>query len=448
MISTKYPSLGTTSEGAAWAMKALHPALKITEEIRGIPDADAFPCVVMNYEQVMTVGSQLGGTWAADIYSVAHPVHPCCVNVKEGYSYAYGGMVNATLTSGATKYGDYHAAFAKLCHSYRMLYHSVTVDLDASGLNNQGTVVAAQFPMASQIYNISSTDAVTGEISGYAHVLNTNWQQNFPGTSVSQLPGAFSGLAQDGVYMPLKIDPHSPWANTFMGNIVTSSNPISATYVSTELLRGQLMAPSATAGTSFPFWSGAITNPTNLPIAPAVYNPAIPDIGGSSVVPLQQKNIGLSSFYNLSADARLTITVRWGVEMRVPPLSTLAPAMQPSSMVDSLALTAYSDLAARLPWAYPSSYNAEGKLLGILKAAWNTIKPVLGAGLHAVPNPLAKMAGTALLALPNFERPSGSSTVHKSDDRKPQQAASQRGRTMERRQPQRKGKTQERQRRR
>lgn len=405
-------------------MKALHPAVKLSSEIRGIPDADAFPCVIMNYEQVMTLGSQSGNTWATDIFSVPHPVHPCSAIIKDTVGNAYVGMVNATLTAGAVTYADYHTKFMSLCHSYRMLYHSLTIDLDASGLNNQGSIVSAQYPMASQVYNISSTDGVTGEISGYAHVLNTAWQQNFPGTSVSQLPGAFSGLAQDGVYIPLKLDPTAPWANSFLGQIVLSSIPSTAASTTASIIRGRLMPTAATDGLAFPFYSGPISSPANLPIAPAVYNPVVPVIGGSVVVPMQQQNLGLCSFYNLSGNARITVTARWGVEMRVPALSTLAPAMQPSCMVDELAMRTYSDLAATMPWAYPSSYNEDNELVAFIKQAWNKLRPVLGAGLHAAPHPLMKMAGAGLLALPSFERASGSSTVNKRPAAKPKPSTS------------------------
>lgn len=416
MISTRYPKLGNTIPGASWALKALHPAAKISAELRGIPDADSFPCVVMEYEQVMNVGpvNAVGDAWSCDLYSIPHPVQPLCFSQRQGALTRHGGLVNGTLVAGAVTYGDYHARFATLCHSYRMLYHSVTVDLDASGLNNNGSIVASQFPIARQVMNITGSPGGAGPVYTFCHLANANWAQNFPGSTISQLPSTFTGLAQDGCYMPLKLDPHSPWVNTFEQDINTSATQAGAVSVTPAELRFHEVPVAPVTGQAFPYWSGPSQDPANIPIVSAwTDSEGIAEwaIGGDTTVPLQQVNMGLMHFYNLNPQARLTCTVRWGVEMRVPPLSTLAPALQPSCMVDELALVAYSDLAASLPWAYPSSYNAEDGLIGMLKSAWNTMKPMLGMGLTMVPHPAAKMAGAALSSLPNFERGSGSSTV-------------------------------------
>jgi hypothetical protein len=408
LISQKYPKLGNTVSGAAWALKALHPAAKIQEELRGIPDADAYPCVIMEYEQVATIGPPDSTTWSADVYGIPHPVHPMSYKTQAGASRSIGGAVNATLVAGATTYSDYTLRFAELCHSYRMLYHSLTIDLDASGLSNNGTIVAAQFPMAIQKQNCSTF--VTPSLRTQAHLIDASWVQNQPGKLISQLPGSFSGLATDGVYIPLKLDPTAPWVNTHEMQFVIQSEELSSNNYLTAAGR-VLRQPGSTtsSGDAFPFFSSVGSEPPIAPLIPAYGVDA--QIFGDIVVPLQQKNMGVCSFYNLNPSAKLTVTMRWGVEMRVPPVSTLAPAMQPSSMVDTLALEAYSDLAASLPWAYPSSYNARGQLLGMIVGAWNRMRPVLGSALSLVPHPAAKVAGRVLNALPSFERPSGSSST-------------------------------------
>lgn len=406
LINQKYPKLGNTVSGAAWALKALHPAAKIQEELRGIPDADAYPCVVMEYEQVSTIGPPDATTWSADVYAIPHPVHPMSFKTDAGPARSIGGAVNATLLSGSTSYSDYTLKFTELCHSYRMLYHSLTIDLDASGLNNNGTVVAAQFPMAVQKQNCSTTTVDT--LRTEAHLIDASWRQNQPGKLISQLPGSFSGLATDGVYLPLKLDPTAPWVNTHeMQLVIESQNQSSNTYdrASGRTISNVIFA----SGDAFPFFSSAASDPPISPLIPAYGGPAV--VSGDVVIPLQQKNMGAISFYNLSPSAKLTVTMRWGVEMRVPPVSTLAPAMQPSSMVDTLALEAYSDLAASLPWAYPSSYNARGQLLGMIAGAWNRMRPIIGSALSMAPHPAAKIAGNVISSLPSFERPSGSSAA-------------------------------------
>lgn len=411
MISNKYPTMGNTKEGASWCLKALHPATKIDNVLRGIPDADSYPCVIMEYEQVINLGSPAAGDWFAEIYAIPHPVHPLSVATHSGAVTAYGGLINATLSSGATGYSEYSARFAQLCHSYRMLYHSMTIDLDASALSNKGTIVAAQFPMARDVLNISIPNPALPTYQVPIHVVRTNWANNFPGSKISQLPGSYSGLAQDGCYMPLKLDPSSPWVNSHnMHYVLRADQTVALSDTDVNFYNAANLPNASTAGQTFPFFGGVATAPASVPCTDLWYKVADSQMYGDATIPLQQFNVGLASAYNLDVNARLTVTVRWGVEMRVHPTSVLAPSMQPSCMVDDLAMKAYSDMAATLPWAYPSSYNAENKLATFLKQAWTVVKPALGV-LSVLPHPAAQVIGRVANALPNFERPSGSATV-------------------------------------
>lgn len=409
VINEKYLSLGDTLEGAAWAMAALHPAGS-TLELRGIPDADAFPSVCMDYETVVSIPPPTGATtqWNATVSLLGHPVQPCSVLTQAtGVAVGYVGVINPTLAA-SSSYSDYTVAFASMCNSYRMLYCGATVDLDASALNDSGSVVAGQFPLEMQVFNYSSTGT-----SGTAqcHVLSTNYRSNFPAASISQLPGAFMGLAKDGIYMPLKLDPQAPWVTTAMGQFVATSSMGTAVPITQASLTSYSLATAvAPAGVSFPFYGGtAYGNP--YPCRPANLSVASGPAAGDIVVGLQQGSVGHCYFYNLSPAASLTLKVRWGVELRVEPTSMLAPALKPSARHDTRALLAYSDLAGSLPWAYPSSYNSDNKLAAVIKKAWNFIKPAASGALALVPHPAAQAGSVMLKALPSFERPSGTGTT-------------------------------------
>jgi hypothetical protein len=115
--------------------------------------------------------------------------------------------------------------------------------------------------------------------------------------------------------------------------------------------------------------------------------------------------------YNMNLAAALTVKVRWGVEMRVDPTSILAPALKPSAHHDTLALIAYSDIAGNLPWAYPSAYNADNKIVDVIKRVWNSLRPVVGGVLRMIPHPVSQAIGGAISNLPDFERPAGTSNV-------------------------------------
>jgi len=241
---------------------------------------------------------------------------------------------------------------------------------------------------------------------------------NFPGLAgMSQMPGAFKGLAQDGIYLPVKLDPEAPWVSTFEARTLTLANPVEAAAAG-PLVEGQLRyygmpaTPPGTDGT-FPFYGSPYYGN-----AYPCQNAWVPAVGGNFMVgsvttPFQQFNTGVIVFYNLSSTASLTCKLKWGVEMRVSPTSVLAPAMAPSAMVDSLAMAAYSDLAGTLPWAYPSSYNSWDLLVKVLKEAWNAIKPMAAGGLLASGHPAAMGVGAALSFLPSFSRPAGPARVQR-----------------------------------
>lgn len=398
--------MGSTHEGASWALKALHPAEEMVG-LRGIPDADAFPSVCMDYETVVTINPPAtivaGETWRADVNLFAHPVQPLSFIVSNtaGTKTGYGGAVNPTLAAGVD-YDVYSRAFGSLCHSYRMLYTGATIDLDASGLSDNGSVVAAQMPRAYHTYNVSTLNtAPPPYYTSFQHVVWSGFPQNFPGAAISQLPGCFMGLAKDGCYMPLKIDPHAEWAMSedfeFISDAASNTGTLRRCDLNTTISGG---AP----GQCFPFYGDAVSAPVVAPVIAT--GPDRSHITGTLCVPFQQINFGFMRFYNLNSAASLTVKVRWGVEMRVPPTSVLAPALQPSCSMDALALAAYSDMAGKLPWAYPSSYNGWDELLPVLKSVWNGIKGSLGvaAGMIPVIGPAAR---AAVEAIPRFERPPG-----------------------------------------
>lgn len=428
LIQDKYERLGETDAGSNWCHMALNPAAGPLE-LRGIPDADSFPCVCMDYESVVSIPapSPSGlGAWKCVMDVLAHPVQPVSFRtINTGGLVQYGGVVNPTLMAAAS-YSEYTIAFARLCNSFRMLYCGVTVDLDASALNNAGSVVAGQFPLEYQRLNYALPR--NGACISYAHILNANYTTNFPDQAISQLPGAYMGLAKDGLYLPLKLDPLAPWMTTLNAELCAVANPGSAQSPTLSNVQS-LTLPNTTpvGGDIFPFYgSPYYGNPHPLIGAWAFSDETL---NGDVAIPLQQTNMGHIVFYNMVSAASLTVKVRWGVEMRVEPTSFLAPALQPSAKHDALALTAYSDIAGSLPWAYPSAYNANGKLMEIIKKAWNVIKPVAATGLGLIPHPAAQAAGALISKIPSFERPPNQSS-QSNGKRAPKRRQSRAGKVM------------------
>lgn len=408
-LHKNYVKLGDTEAGENWCLMALHPS-QGPLELRGIPDADAFPSVCMDYESVVSIPAPQGavGVWKVILDVFAHPVQPVSFYSEyNGSSAVAGGVVNPTLPASAN-YSDSTIQFAKLCNSYRMMYTGVTIDLDASALNDSGSVIAGQLPLESQVFNYSLPPIDPDyEALGFAHLFSANYATNFPGQTIAQLPGAYMGLAKDGIYMPLKISPTAPWVTTSNTNFVVLANPTTAGPPSLNNLR-HTQLPLA-AQNPFPFYGSTYYGPD--PPFNSAFRATNNGVDGDVAIPFQQQVMGHIVFYNLNVAASLTLKVRWGVEMRIEPNSILAPALKPSARHDLLALSAYSDIAGALPWAYPSSYNADNKLLAFIKKAWNTIRPAVAAGLSVVPHPIAQVASGVLNTLPDFERPAGTGTT-------------------------------------
>lgn len=400
IIRSKREPLGNTEAGANWALQALHPSCG-PFQLRGIPDSDSFPCVCMDYEAVVAIPPPAGcvDAWQCNLTVNPHPTQPCCFSTTTvGGLVGYGGIYNPSYLPTGAVYSTMASTFAAQCSSYRMLYCGATVDLDASALTNGGSVVAAQMPITSIMRNYSLTSAV-GPVAD-VHILDSNYDVNFPGPLISQLPGAFMGLARDGCYMPVKIDVTQPWVSSLDVVTVNAASPATAVHVAAAgagLRNLTLPVAAPPAGVAFPFYGSAFYGNGAL-IIPAWVNGASNLIADVVVQP-QQKNAGIMFFYNLNPAATLTVKLRWGVEMRVYPTSPLAPAMVPSAMHDPLALTAYTDIAGSLPWAYPSSYNSLETLVPKIMSVWHAIKPVVASGLQAIPHPLAQIAGHALGAM-------------------------------------------------
>jgi hypothetical protein len=285
------------------------------------------------------------------------------------------------------------------------MYTGITVDLDASALHDSGSVVAGQYPLAIQTHNYSYAIPEAGSVVN-CHMMDTNFLVNFPGAHIAQLPGAFMGLAKDGCYMPLKLDAEARWIPTTRCEGVLLANQSIATDPTIDSLRQRALGTAAIGGgATFPFYGGlGVVHD----LVPAYVDDHL--LQGDIVVPFQQLNMGLIYFYNLNPAASLTIKVRWGVEMRVDPTSILAPALQPSAIHDVVAMRAYSDVAGGLPWAYPSDYNANGKILEVIGKVWNVLKPTIAGVLRMIPNPAAQAFALGVDALPKFERPAGQGT--------------------------------------
>lgn len=137
------------------------------------------------------------------------------------------------------------------------------------------------------------------------------------------------------------------------------------------------------------------------------------------VVPMDSSVI---MFTGLSAESTLTIRARWMIERypndNEPEIVVLA---RDSPAFDPIALEIYSQVMQTLPAAVMFSENPQGEWW---KHVLSAIADVVGSGLLAIPHPVAKAAGAAVLAGNKLLMPDEStmkSTVGKNGQLKPTQ---------------------------
>lgn len=390
---------GSTPQGSAWLAKTLHPA-DVNPPWAGIPDGSGEPSVVMEYEAILRIAPQAAavGTWASYVNVLSDPVQPLSASVFDSAGDTNFGLRNPTLyTTSTDTMAMCVARLAALCHAWRMTHQSVTIELDAPALSNQGTVVAAQIPTYKVVQNpswILQAGADTGKLAITSHVVAYDFEPNKPSVEqIASKPMAYSGLAKDGIYMVMRQDPDAEFVNTGCVHSIMAQNGGSLS------VRGNAL-PTSSYANPYPYYG------LNLPAAArtvgAFINPAAatsPILSGDYVATMQQPVHGTIGFLNLSVNAALVVRVRWGVEMLVQANSPLAPTMKACAPRDDLALAVYSRIVDELPDAYPASYNSWDDLTKVLKTIWRNVstplKGIMG-GVMAT-NPVAGMIGQGLV---------------------------------------------------
>lgn len=359
--------LGETESGKAWCLKALHPADPITE-VMGVPDQTPSPVTVLNYQQASTIiNPGEDETWECELTFLNDPSIFCAVRTmtSAGDHTTVYNIHNTAL--GVTPVAAALGFSGAFVERWRMAYGSVTVYADGPSLANQGSVVAAQYP--ARPYRISVPSMATGPTAFVGYGLRypiDRWQaQDSPGfDTLLSMPNSYSGLAKDGVYMPMKLDSnHAAWHDhrdlVYDASLWTTHGTTELVPVTSEV--------AATVG-GFPYYS---IPPLTSTIATGEW------LGSPHLAPMLD-NLGQICFKNLGPDVNLSLAIRMGVEVMVQPASTYRSFLHLSPVFDPMALGTYFKIARELKDAYPSDYNDLGKLWDVIKSAARIISPFMG----------------------------------------------------------------------
>lgn len=356
--------LATTPAGKNFAIKTLHPAdseIKIARAPGGL-----LPSVGISADMVDTLPFPAGSTscYIVQTANIWTPLSVVFTNAAGQYVDHYiwtnsalggPGLLHAPTTWAALTAGSV-ALFDKVT-KFRVLSQSVTCDVIAPAVSDQGTIVSSQFDSSPK--TISPATWVYGSsnytISGGADI----WQYLDPPVSNALLmaTSAYTSKAREGFYQPLKLDKFK-WVDIF----------------DTYFQSGSVHTPETWNTTM----NGAHSN------FPVYYN-AIPMAPNDASLPKPSSNVvGMSWIEGVnSTNVSLRIRARQCIEVIPIPGGMYAPLAEAPYPPDELCFKMVREIGARMKDAYPASWNAQGTLKdAILKIGNGVLKfadPILDA---------------------------------------------------------------------
>lgn len=306
----------------------------------------------------MSFSSPAGGdpTWDIQILFRADPAVFATVRATSS-----GGTVGNNIVYNTALGASQPLAVAAMVSSFehwRVAYAGATIHLVAPSVSNQGTVVAAQYPIRySELGNSTSGSGLLNCLYPFIRYNPATAEPVY--ADLIKMPNAYVGEAKDGLYMPLKLESnHIRWRDEGCRRLDASGWAASS-------VNQTLTVPTASAGT-YPW--------PNLTI-PAYISASV----WYSDVCLTPANdiVGGICFRGLSNAASLSLTLREGFEVRCVPGSAFTSFLKVSPEHDLMAMTNYYKIARQLKDAYPVEYNDLGKLWDLIKGAARVVSPLI-----------------------------------------------------------------------
>lgn len=392
LIDAKAIPYGSTDDGKAWCVKALHPADAVSSCV-GIPDHSNFPSVHMHYESVQTIAcpDSSVGAWGLDMAVTPHPVSFSWLRTSDssGDHTAVMSHLNPQLDAGITHTAKY-TQWKSVAQKWRCTYAAVTVRLDAAAVSNQGTLVACQAPVEFTTVNVMSLDPSVGN-PGVANIHGIAYtESDVPDFDrVQSMPQAYHGQARDGAYLPIKLDGDHRWvseANEVVNWGQRQYNVGSGT--------GWCGPSNTAAGSTFPF--EGLTCP--------YFRVGSVEFYGDATSPICNSVQGQVCLRNLDLTSRVSVTYRYGFELQVQPGSLLSPQQRLSPAFDARALETYNAISRELADAYPEEYNSLGKFWDVLKTVGRAVLPAIAKNIPIVGDVISVVSDVAGGMRANTER--------------------------------------------
>lgn len=396
-IDEKLKSFGLTPSGREFVVKALDPAS--VGPGPGIPDTSACSVLRPEYTVQFTIPPPSVSTANWDLMCVFPPGDTvACI-------YAFGpagtDFSQSTPTGGGTGWVPLQPSIdvpsffdittlasgapvgnaqrsvrspASAAYTFRHMYKSVTAELVAAAVADQGDVYAAQYPL--EMYEPSLLGLPVNSLSTGKPLMVQQNCVRIPFNEADLTLSArapYVGRARDGVYMPLRlVGPQQEFAKL------------------------------ATAGVGFDNVASCtitkVTNSQNLGI-PQVLN-FIPDNAGDAFIGSVRGNmnfqydtgydntsVGVIIWRGLAATsggggfgASVMLKIIDGQEICPRPTAADRVYLKPALKYEPLAMQAYYAIMSEMACAYPARYNALGALLPLLSSVASRLLPAIASG--------------------------------------------------------------------
>jgi len=422
-IDEKLAAAGLSGEARDWVIKALDPASD--GPAPGIPDTTSVMVLRPEYEvRVNIPGPSVPGPWDCYIYIPPGDVNtlywaaaPSPANFAAGPTSLPS---NSTTGSVQLQPGSYPAGYsavqlvaatpitvnvstsgpANLASTFRHQYKSVTIDLIAADISNQGDVFAGQFPTTPRTERFQSWNTTnTGSPGNYQMAGNVTYvalPYNEADLTLA-CRNAYVGKAKDGVYMPLRmVGPTQDFADVRCSNFgsynaAPALGPVGMFLpenCTNQWPKAFFTCQNDVAGEAVPQTLGTTISDSWVNYASlggvGWTGPWSGDTGYDNVatgVVIFRGLSGSSSGSGPSFSAQLLVKVKAGLEVVSRPTSVDRVYAKPPAKYDSNALKTYYQIANELGVAYPSSYNALGALLPVISSLASSLWPTVKAGL-------------------------------------------------------------------
>lgn len=365
---------GSTSEGKAWCIKALHPAEPTIEHV-AIPDGCPTDTVRLSLTYSTTVSlPTAAANWDLNLTLVPSPTAPICIETV-----GVGGSISSFRTpffAGSADANMDYAYLSNMFSSWRLTHQSLTGHLDANATTDTGSVAATLFPLR-------PTMLLTGgrAAEGYFHQPPVACFEDSPTyAQIMQMPRSYQNNLRKGFYLPLKLsNTHQHWRHRGDNMSVIRHNSV---LVDGPVINGDVHLPGANVA-SWPF-----PDILSAAVAAGVF------VGGQTPS-LLNDYCGLICCRNISPSSSIVLKLKLGLEGRVRPASTQTPFLRPAAPCDTLAMSSYYAVCSQLEDCYPAEWNDNGKLLGAISRGLGKIAPFLSAipGYGGVLGPVASGLG-------------------------------------------------------